>query len=179
VTPAKPVGESVRHPELLVQLTKRADGAAVLRAVRRDGSATWQRQNGSRALFFPFHDLTHFAVETTLGLSQGFFGLIADGWDIEDTEGKGTRGPLPHGAALAEHLVGLFDRERMGGAAPMSAAEFNAVVEQLIATKRIERAPTFTDAQLAAVRQRIEALHGEWAALAPGAALELRFDRNS
>jgi hypothetical protein len=128
-------------------------------------------------MFFPFHDLTHFAVETTLGLKHGFFGLIADGWDIADTSGKGARGPLPPEAILAEHVVGLFDRERTGGAAALSAAEFNAVIEQLVAAKRVQGAPTFTDAQLAAVRQRIHALHGEWATLSPGAALELRFDR--
>src|SRR5262245_66330979 len=80
-------------PELRVQLTKRTDGSVVLRCVRRDGSATWQRHE-KHARFFPFHDLRHFAVETTLGLGKGFYGLIADGWDIADTTGKGTRGKL-------------------------------------------------------------------------------------
>ena len=112
-----------RAPELRVQLTKRPDGGAVLRCVRADGSATWQRQDGPRAMFFPFHDLTHLAVESTLGFRAGFYGLIADGWDIDDTGGKGRRGRLPPEAVLVEHVVGLFDRERVGGAAPLSAAE--------------------------------------------------------
>jgi hypothetical protein len=38
-------------------------------------------------------------------------------------------------------------------------------------------ARAFTDAQLTAVWGRIDALHGDWAALAPGAALALTFDR--
>src|SRR5919199_2695144 len=133
-----------RTPELRVQLTKRADGSAVLRCVRADGSVTWQRHNGRRALFFPFHDLTHLAVETVLGFRQGFYGLLCDGWEIADTEGKGSRGSLPAEAILVEHLVGLFDRERVGGAVPMSAAEFNPQVEQLLATGRIHAAPVFT-----------------------------------
>ena len=166
-----------RTPELRVQLTKRADGSVVLRCVRADESVAWQRHNGRRALFFPFHDLTHFAVETTLGFRQGFYGLIADGWDIADTGGKGARGPLPPETVLVEHLVGLFDRERVGGAQPMSAAEFNAHVERLFATGRIHAAPVFTDVQLVAVRARIDALHSEWAALVAGATLELHFDR--
>lgn len=164
-------------PELRIQLTRRADGAVVLRCVRADGSATWQRQEGRNAVFFPFHDLTHFAVEATLGFRQGFYGLIASGWEIADTGGKGARGPLPPEANFVEHVVGLFDRERAGGAQPLSADEFNAQLAGTTAARRMESAPSFTDAQLDAVRARVDALHGEWAALAPGATLELAFDR--
>ena len=67
----------------------------MLRCVRADGSLTWQKQTDRHAAFFALHDLTHFAVETTLGYARGFFGLIAEGWDFEDTGGKGARGPLP------------------------------------------------------------------------------------
>ena len=64
--------------ELLIQLTKRPDGGAVLRCVRGDGTVTWQRHEGAHGRFFPLHDLTHYAVETTLGFRSGFYGLIAD-----------------------------------------------------------------------------------------------------
>jgi hypothetical protein len=161
---------------LRVQLTKRADGGAVLRCVRADGSATWQRQDGPRARFFPFHDLTHFAVETTLGFRHAFYGLIADGWEIADTGGKGKRGRLPAESVLAEHVVGLLDRERVGAAAPLSAAEFNAQLEQLAASGRVEGARPFTDAELTAVRRLADTLHGRWAALPAGSTLELVFD---
>ena len=78
--------------ELLgIRLTKRMDGGSVLRCVRADGSVTWQKQD-RHAAFFALHDLTHFAVESTLGFRDGFFGLVAQGWDIDDTTGKGTRG---------------------------------------------------------------------------------------
>ena len=168
---------TTRPPELRVQLTKRADGSVVLRCLRADGSATWQRQDGHHALFFPFHDLSHFAVETTLGFRQGFYGLLADGWDIADTGGKGAHGRLPAETILVEHLVGLLDRERVGGAPPMAAAEFNAQLAQSVAAHGIASVPALTDAQLAAIRRRIDALHAEWAALPPGGTLELRFDR--
>jgi hypothetical protein len=45
-------------------------------------------------------------LETELGFGRGFFGLIAEGWEIEDTTGKGARGPLPDEAKLVEHIVG-------------------------------------------------------------------------
>ena len=98
-----------------IEIVKRADGAGVLRCVRPDGSVTWQKQT-RHAAHFALHDLTHYAVETALGYRRGFFGLIAEGWDIEDTSGKGGRGALPAEALEVERIVGLFDSER--GAPP-------------------------------------------------------------
>ncbi len=112
-------------------------------------------------MFFAFHDLTHFAVETTLRFRSGFYGLIADGWDIADTSGKGKRGALPTEAVLVENLVALFSR------APLDADDFNAQLAMMSAD-----APSFTDAQLAAVRARISELHEAFAAQG---AMELTF----
>src|SRR5688500_15660047 len=102
-------------PNLLIQITKRPGGGAGLRCTRADGSATWQRQQGRQASFFPLHDLTHYAVETELGFRDGFYGLIAQGWEIDETTGKSARGPLPPGSIVVEHLVGLLDLERTTG----------------------------------------------------------------
>ena len=161
-------------PDLLIQLTKRADGGAVLRCVRADGSATWQRHDGHQAAFFPLHDLTHLAVETTLGYRRGFFGLVAEGWDIEETGGKGAAGPLPAEAVAVEHLVGFLDVERATGAL-WTAADF---AEQLAsAGVALARAEPLTDDELARVRERRRELLARWAAVAPGEVLELPFDR--
>lgn len=165
-------------PELHIQLTKRADGGAVLRCVRPDGSVTWQRQEGRQAAFFPLHDLTHYAVETVLGFRRGFFGLIAEGWEIEETTGKGGRGPLPPEAVLVEHLVGFLDVERASGSA-WSAAEY---AEQLALKGLIARdvAPRWlTDDALDHVRARRRELFAEWAEVAPASALELMFEHPS
>jgi len=165
----------VKIPELRIELTKRTDGSVVLRCVRRDGSATWQRHE-KHATFFSFHDLRHFAVETTLGLGTGFYGLIADGWDIQDTTGKGTRGKLSAASVFVEYVVGLFERERVGGAAPLSASEFNAQINAMIAADAAR--PSFTDAQLMNVRNRTHDLHNQWAAIPVGSTLELIFNRD-
>ena len=165
----------IKVPELRVQFTKRTDGSVVLRCVRRDGSATWQRHE-KHASFFSYHDLRHFAVETTLGLRKGFYGLIADGWDITDTTGKGARGKLSAASVFVEHIVGLFERERVGGALPLSASEFNAQIDAMIGTDP-ER-PKFTDTKLTAVRNRTEELHKQWAGIPVGSTLELTFNRD-
>lgn len=159
-----------------MELAKRRDGAVVLRCVRTDGSATWQRQEGTKASFFPFHDLTHYAVETTLGARRGFFGLIAEGWEIGDTGGKGVRGPLPPEAVIVEHLVGLFTHERVGGAR-WSAADFAGELASLAAARRIAFAPPLTDGDVARVRALMDSLHDRWAYLPEDQALVLPFDR--
>src|SRR5262245_3841928 len=163
-------------PELRIRFTKRADGVVILQCVRRDGSITWQRHD-KQGVFFSFHDLSHFAVETVLGFRRGFYGLLAEGRDITDTSGKGARGRLPAESIVVEHVVGLFDRERSGGAPPLRATEFNALLEEVVAAAPLEFRCSLTDEELTAVRQRIGMLHDEWAALPPGSSLDLTFDR--
>lgn len=162
---------------LRIQFEKQPDGAVVFRCVRDDGTSTWQKHVGKAAFFFPFHDLTHYAVESTFAFRRGFYGLIAEGWEIEDTGGKGARGRLPDEAVVVEHIVGLFDRERVGGAPPLTAAEFNGILADLASEARISSPPVVTETQLEATRTKISVLYDELSAVKPGTALELSFDR--
>jgi hypothetical protein len=152
-----------------VQITKRADGAGVLRCVRDDGSATWQKQTDRHAAFFALHDLTHFAVETTLGYRRGFFALIAEGWEIEDTTGKGSRGALPFEAGEVEQLVGLFFAEGASGVI-WTVDEFNE-----FATMNAVRKLSFDE--IVRVKKKRSELFQRWFAIAPGATLELTYEQ--
>jgi hypothetical protein len=147
---------------LKIQMSKQSDGAVVLRFTRADGSVTWQKQT-KHAAHFVLHDLTHYAVETTLSCRNGFFGLVAAGWDLEDTSGKGARGPLPVETVEVERIVGLFDSER-GSAVLWSVEEFN------------EFSPLpLTQAQIQSVRTLRGTLFQQWFALPSGQTLELKF----
>jgi hypothetical protein len=148
---------------LRIQIAKRSDGGGVLRCTRADGSVTWQKQTARHAAHFALHDLTHFAVESALGFKHGFFGLIAEGWEIEDTTGKGARGKLPEEAAHVECVVGLFDTER-AGMVIYTAAEFN------------QHSPRrFRDEDLARVRKLRSELFTKWFEVEPGESLDLHF----
>lgn len=159
---------------MLIQITKRADGSAVLRCVRADGSVTWQRQDGPNARFFPLHDLTHYALETVLGAAQGFYGLIADGWEIDDTTGKGARGQLPDKAVAIEQIVGMLDAERATGNA-WSASEFNEYAAAFATSSGRTPPEALTDEQLASIRRARDELHQRWFVLAPNTSIELSF----
>jgi hypothetical protein len=159
---------------LKIQFTKRADGGAVLKCIRSDGSTTWQRLDDKHAAFFPLHDLTHYAVETELGFRRGFYGLIGEGWDIADTTGKTARGPLPGETLEVEYLVSAFSAERAGGA-HATAEEFNELAETFASAKGMASPRKLADEELARVRARFAELAVQWRAMPHGQTLELSF----
>lgn len=159
---------------MVLQFTKRKDGRSVLRCVRPDGSSTWQRHQASQAAFFPIHDLTHYAVETVLGFHSGFFGLLAEGWEIEETTGKGDRGPLPDEAIEVEYIVGALSAERAGDPG-LTAEEFNRLAFSFAKARGRPRPRPLTNPELTQVRVRITELAMQWRALPPGETLELPF----
>jgi hypothetical protein len=101
-----------RTVDLHIRIKRHADGSASLSGTLRDGSVTWQRQNGPTALVMPAHDPTHDAVETALGLRHGVDGLLAEGWEVTDFATASPRGPIPDEALVVALLVGCFDAER-------------------------------------------------------------------
>ncbi len=160
---------------LVIRLQKGADGSAALTCTRADGSVTWQRQTGAQARFFPRHDLTHYAVETELAHRRGFYGLVAEGWNVTDFGAPWPRGPIPPDAEPAELIVGFLDGERAGGV-QWSAAELNDEIALNHETHGTFARATVTDDELARIRARMRELFARWDAVLPGEALELSFD---
>ncbi len=149
-----------------IEIAKRTDGTGVLRCTRDNRSITWQKQ-ARHGAHFALHDLTHFAVETSLGYRRGFFGLIAEGWDIEETSGKSPRGPLPDEALEVERIVGAFDSERASSAL-WTAEEFNQFGPHAL-----------SDTEIAKVRETRAELFKKWSEVLPGRALNLEFNVRS
>jgi hypothetical protein len=163
-------------PELRIQLVKEKDGSVLLRCLRADGTTTWQRNDGARGSFFVIHDLTHFAVETVLGHRRGFWGLVADGWNVTDFGAPWPRGPLPADLDPSELLVGFLDGERAGGVR-WTAADFSEKARHYYATRGLEKTVTLSDVELDTIRSRLSELAGQWRLLPRGETMELEFDR--
>jgi len=159
---------------ITIRIKKNPDGRTSLSCTRADGTMTWQRQQGGQAAFFPRHDLTHYAVETVLGHRQGFYGLVAAGWDLSDFGTPWPRGKIPPAANLSEMIVGFFDLERRTGEIGL-AQDLNERLAEFCAENLLPVPPVLTDDDLNRVRQKRGELFARWEAVKPGDALELPF----
>lgn len=162
--------------DLRIKFTKKREGSVVSRFERADGTATWMKKEGPNAWFFAAHDLTHYAVETILGHRRGFYGLVAEGWDLSDFGTPWPRGPLPPDAEPAELIVGFLETER-AVLSEYPAADFNAKAADYYSTHKLDNPPVLDDQQLRTIRAKVRELHILWSKLAEGETMELDFDR--
>ena len=96
---------------MMIRFTKGIGKPDVLTCIRDDGSSTWSPLHNAK------HDFGHYAVESTLGWQEAFFGLLAQGWDIADfgcpDAATGRKPAVPVQALQAEVLAGLLDIQRL------------------------------------------------------------------
>jgi hypothetical protein len=156
---------------LRIRVKKGRDGPHSLVCVRADGTMTMQHHARE---FFPLHDLTHYAVESVLSYRRGFYGLVADGWDLSDFGTPWPRGRLPADLDPVELVVGAFDRSRATGD-ELRANDLNKELASWFLEHAPERGlPSQISAQqVDRIRQLADELHARWRMLAPGDALEL------
>jgi hypothetical protein len=148
---------------------KKAATKNSITCTRIDGSSTWQEVQP----FLILHDLTHYAVETSLGTQQGFYGLLQEGLDITDFEKKQKVTPrsLPAEAIRTEILVTLFLTE-LNDQQPLK--DFNRTFAETSQSYGLEITPLMPD-QLAIIRTRRDNLIKKWKNLPMGSTLALRY----
>ncbi len=171
-------------PALLIRFKRHPDASASITCTRANGSVTWQRQRGQLGVVFPPHDLTHYAVETTLGYRRGFYGLLAEGWEITDFAKPWPRGPIPDEALDVELIVGFLDAERRQGIR-WTAEEFAQHADTFVASRAATRHEVprevprplrvLTADELERVRACRDALLQQWRAIAAGEEMVLTF----
>lgn len=154
-----------------IRLT-RGTGAkpGTLTCVRDDGSVTWQRSSP----YFAYHDLVHYAVETTLEYREAFFGVVALGKDLGafGTRG-GVRDTYRNEEQWAEAIVGALQWPSAGGGPPLSAQELVEMVRARFADEDLQ--PGLTAGEVEAIRAVAAELHARWADVPPDASMELEF----
>jgi hypothetical protein len=159
---------------LTVRIKKRADASAMLTLLRADGTSS-SGAIGPPDGYGPVHDLAHYVVERALGLTKGFLGLVASGWEIGDFEVKGTAKTLPAEAILAEVAAGEISRQAMVWQWS-SADDYAWAVETTVRKSQPDYAlPTITHEMFEGMRSELLGLRHRWNQLAPGETLELSF----
>jgi hypothetical protein len=164
----------VAESALTIRLSRRSDAAVIFELRRADGTTTWQKRTGPTAEFFAVHDLTHYAVETTLGYRGAFYGLVASGWDLSDFGAPWRHGALPVEALAAEVIVGLFDTQRAAHER-LTASQCNDAARSYFEAHGSSSPVRVTDEELERVRGLLSDLVWRWHAAGPGETLELSF----
>lgn len=176
---------------ILFAKAKEQGSQDVLTCIREDGSRTWSKLHAA----FPIHDMTHYAVETELRAKDGFFGLLAHGWDIADFGVPEKRARMPLETLWIEHVVGIVWREYVTRQ-PGSYAEFSVQVDATIQAlrdsldknaKRQGPQPVYSasdrsvlerrvsESEREAIMQRIGELAALWATTPRGGTMEVEF----
>ena len=165
-------------PDLAIRIKKKTDGSAALSCTRADGSATWQRQDGQLGRFFPLHDLTHYAVETVLGFDRGFYGLLAEGWDISDFGKPEHRAGFLRGRTRRSFRRDVRSRAHDGERG--DAEDMAAKIASYYESRSLPRPDVdVTQAHVDQIRALRAKLFERWRELPAGEAMELEFNRQS
>ena len=159
---------------LQVRFTRKRDESVVLDLRRADGTSTWQRCTDATGRFFAVHDLTHFAVETTLGLRRAFYGLVREGWGLDDFGPPWPKGPLPPEALRAEMIVGSFATAWASGVVP-NAADCNAGMDSYADERGIAALQHVTEDEMLRIREALAPRLRTWNELPVGRTMELHF----
>ena len=114
-----------------------------------------------------------------LGLERGFYGLLAEGWDISDFGKPETRPQDFSEAGFVEVVVGMFDLERMSGERG-DAQDMEAKIASYYESRSQPRPDIpVTQAHIDEIRALRARLFEQWRELPAGESMQLEFNRQS
>jgi hypothetical protein len=157
---------------VIISFQKKQNGA-ILNISRTDGSATWSKTDYNGVI----HDLCHYAVETTMGFKQAFYGFIDEGYDIGDFEKPRNQRPealipknLPVEALQAEHMAGLF---QMSLTDPKMLDIYADNLRMALELQGLPYPDNLDDARILTIADQLRGLITQWNKLGPEAKLTL------
>lgn len=155
---------------MLLQFTKNDGKPHVIKYIRDNGTETWMHSDD----YFVRHDLSHYAIESTLSYKDAFNGMINNGMDIRDFENREKRlsMTISNEAVNAENLANLFLVE----IAQNTFEDFDAVQQQAFSVFASQYdLLTVTGEQVTGIRTYLRQLLQEWNQLPVAQTLHLAF----
>jgi hypothetical protein len=153
-----------------LKITKNSGKPHLVLYKRDNGTETWMTTDA----FFVRHDLSHYAVEKTLGYTTAFMGMLNSGIEINDFEDRNKRKAmkLTAEAVYAENIANLFLMEMAQG----ETEDMNQVIAESFNTMGQQLAPVrLSDHELQTVRLTLRQLLNDWNALPVGRTMTLDF----
>ena len=154
-----------------LRITKNTGKAHIILYQRNDGSETWMSADD----FFVLHDLSHYAIEKTLGYTTAFMGMLNNGMDIKDFENREKRKQivLTKDACYAENMANLFLIETTQG----NFDDFNQVLKSsFVAMSATFPVPVLSSGEIQSVRNYLRSLIHSWRNLPVTETLSLTFE---
>jgi hypothetical protein len=154
-----------------LQITKNNSKKHIVLYQRDDGSETWMHADD----FFVHHDLSHYAIEKTLGYKTAFMGMLNNGMEIKDFENREKRKQIAiiKEAVYAENMANLFLMEIAQG----SFEDFNKILQDSFKPMETNlSAPVLTEKEISSVRKYLSQLIAAWKELAAGERICLEYE---
>lgn len=150
-----------------ILLTKISDQRHALELIRSDGSRESVELITREALF---HDLLHYAVESSLRMQGGFWGTLASGKTMADMNDRTGESVKENADTLyaVEGIVGM-----MSGVMAMPVDEALAKLRWFSESQGQKPPDWCTESFVAEVSERMRRLQGQWKATPYGESMEL------
>ena len=118
----------------------------------------------------PFHDIAHFVVESQLGLRNGFYGNIYDGYTVRQLSDKEFIKTLPLQAIVAEVVTRTLQSLANGACIK---SECMSIVTAEFSIHKIDYPLTLDETVIEQMLSRYEELLTQWKNVKEGEALEM------
>lgn len=153
----------------------------LITAIRTDGTVV--KTTFPKKGQFP-HDAVHVIVEKRLGLTRGFWGIVANGMAPEDVgalarengHASSTRADIPHESIhellTAERIVECFEAELWSK--PSDFKTFKAVLAAACASSHIDM-PELKNDDIREIRQRLKGSLAKWQSLETGGTMTMHW----
>lgn len=154
-----------------IWFTKNNSQLFSIRYERDNGSSTWMKADS----FFIRHDLSHYAIEKTLGYKTAFFGMINRGMEPKDFDDSVKRKliPITSDACYAENMANLLLMEIV----QEPLVDFNGTLKQAFnPIGTAHEAPVLQETELSAIRKLLRQLWWEWDLLPVGQSILLTIE---
>jgi len=162
--------------KLQIQIKKEHEKSSTLSCVRRDGSITFSKLQ----VGFEIHDIAHYVVEKQFQLKNAFFGLLSQGYQINDFMLPKEKRPnalqpknLPSEALATEHLVNLLSIDFMQSEREM---DVSGTLEQILEEHGLSFPNKAEKEKITSMQKELKLLMFKWNQLPNNETLEMIFE---
>jgi len=158
-----------------ITLKKGIQKPSILSIYRTDGSLTWSKLHKG----LETHDLAHYAVEKTLKFTNAFYGIIDEGYTIQDFEAPKAQRKIAvqpehlHPEALiTEHIVNLLEVELLNSG---YNENFLKDLRKILTQNALPFLDSLTLDTLTHIRNLYHKLYNKWLVLDEDECLDITF----